>query len=366
MGFRLRPSFVSFTFLALTLSHCGRPPQKNDSGLSFAHFPATSALGGPLGRVLALQQGFTNDFPKLRICTNQTTETQLTPQELVFETRLAYVAWLQGAELASDRVWQMFEFYSGDCHNENAAAGFVTLGLHGGAETQMFSVPKIDCHSDATARGCRSTPITLGLGGPGSVATWFRQSSPNKWTKLAHGRPSSTWLSPFTNWTSLRSFVKQALDKEPSNAELLALSTGIEATINQDNPALDALLQISQQIADLQLKDGEDQVFNQLSQDFFRSRRTTLQQEYKANYSAFHVLLHEIGHEFGMDHADNPSENSVTGGNIATRQNAAGQFVTNKSSMAYADPYFYLTEDDRQGVLDLRHELEKLLATHKE
>ena len=61
------------------------------------------------------------------------------------------------------------------------------------------------------------------------------------------------------------------------------------------------------------------------------------------------MLLHEIGHVFGLTHADNPSSRDVTGPSDSTRFEN-GRHITREATMAYADNYLYLTDDDQNGA----------------
>lgn len=360
----LRASLFFFSTVSL-MTGCGTKSRPSQSDLSFAHYKSSSALGGPLGRLVAKAQGFETDFPKLRICAHQTVETKLSPQQLMFETRLAYAAWLDAAKLANTENWNSFEFFTGDCKAETSATGFVSLGLHQTEEVASFASPTIRCQSTPSGKRCNSTTITLGLGGPGSVSTWFRQSAPDIWTKITQARASSTWLSPHVSWNSLQSFLEGVVKKQPTDLDLAQLLELVTAAVATANPELAILIDINHRIAALGLTDGKDQVFEKASQDFFRGQQASLQLDYRPSYTAYHVMLHEIGHEFGMAHADDPSAGAVTGPSGSTVQGAGGQFTTDQSSMAYADPYFYLTEDDIAGIQSLHNQLEQLARSHR-
>lgn len=66
-----------------------------------------------------------------------------------------------------------------------------------------------------------------------------------------------------------------------------------------------------------------------------------------------------------MDHADRPNLDSFTGKSSAATQNPQGQWVSDQATMAYGDPYMYLTEDDRLGSISNRDSIRKYLTDHK-
>jgi hypothetical protein len=53
---------------------------------------------------------------------------------------------------------------------------------------------------------------------------------------------------------------------------------------------------------------------------------------------------------FGLDHADNPAADSVTGFANGEKVGDGQQARTDLSVMAYAIPYLYLTIDDQAGA----------------
>ena len=143
------------------------------------------------------------------------------------------------------------------------------------------------------------------------------------------------------------------------------MRTAYKSLTSSDNPTFAGLLSFATDLQNSKLTLGKDAAFDQIAQQFQASNTPKLSMGYRASMAAFHVLLHETGHTFGMMHADNPDTNDITGQSSAATKNAAGQWVTSKSTMAYGDSYAYLTDDDLAGVKAATDAIKKELATHK-
>lgn len=152
------------------------------------------------------------------------------------------------------------------------------------------------------------------------------------------------------DWQPLGLSLRQAMDDRGSQPgfdgerALALLAAG-------GKPSLASLVAFGQELANRNVTAGADPVFRRVMDDFVRSGRGEVSGEaYRPQIALFSTLLHEVGHTFGIDHADNPSADSVTGTASGERVGSGSQARTDLAVMAYALPYLYLTEDDRAGM----------------
>lgn len=81
--------------------------------------------------------------------------------------------------------------------------------------------------------------------------------------------------------------------------------------------------------------------------------------------AAFHTLLHEVGHTFGMMHADSPNFDAVTGESSTTSWDQGREkYTTTFATMAYADQFGYLTDDDGTGIKAAARAVRQEVAKH--
>jgi hypothetical protein len=335
----------------------------------FAHFSPDNTFGGPVGRLEALKL-FPTDFTTLRVCV-ETGKATIADADIVLEVRMAYAAWLAASGPYTETDWQTFEFVpQPKCKSDDksfaAYVAFVELEniLEGEDLLSRYKESRLTCTTNGFTKSCQGTGMTLGWGGPGSLSYWY-VGNPDKWTKLTSYRPSSTTLSPYVDWISIEADLK----RQPANALPAAARTKLLADYaalrEQTAPKMVDLAAFVASLAAHNVLATEDPVFKQKVQEFYASSSQSLDQTYRSVRAAFSTLLHEVGHQFGMDHADHPSLDSVTGKSATATQNENGQWVTEQATMAYGDPYLFLTADDAAGAASNREQIIKYLTEHK-
>lgn len=345
---------LATVFTALTALPSCRSTHNEVSGLTFAHSPATNAIGGPLGRLELIKNGVNINFQNVRICV-ETGKAHISDAEIVLETKMAYAAWLASAGNYSESDWKMFEFVGqSKCkQDDNSFSSFIILAdlnniLPGEGIVEQFGEQKLHCVASSGTKRCQSDGTTLGWGGPGTLKTWY-QGNPNKWVKVEAGLPASVLLSPFLDWHS----ISEDLKRQPTAAMAAATQDDLRnryaLLLNVDQPAMTDLAGYVDALAQADAKGTADPVFKQSAQQFYGSSVPQLDASYRGQRVAFNTLVHEIGHQFGMEHAHHPEQDSITGQSANTTKNSDGQWVTDKAAMAYGDPFMYLTQDDELG-----------------
>ena len=214
----------------------------------------------------------------------------------------------------------------------------------------LFAPAKISCQASAQSFGCRSDGgITLGWGSSASLSHSYFASNPDKWMSISRFAQGSATLSQYVDWMPLSSGLdsNQHLDskvRDHLKAEYVKL-------LAMHSPTFDDFSGFASELEAAKAVTGDDSEFQKVFQQLARTGSAVTGVGYRPKYAAFHVLLHEIGHTFGMMHADNPNADSVTGQSSTTSLDPVShQFKTPISTMAYADQYVYLTEDDRLGI----------------
>jgi hypothetical protein len=195
--------------------------------------------------------------------------------------------------------------------------------------------------------------------------SWYYGSNPDKWTKLESARPSTTWLSPYVSWVSLEDDIARSSAAGLLEARKTSLISTYRALKAAPHASLADLSGLLKDFEGAQLTTSDDPVFKQLAQSFYNGGGSSIEQDYKGERGAFSTILHEVGHQYGMDHADHPGQDSVTGQSGKATRDANGQWVTDVSVMAYALPYLYLTADGVAGVQHDKQTVRQFLAGHK-
>ena len=365
----MKRSLVSPLLLVITAtaSACGGGAKITLSETEFAHGQPSRILGSPQGRIEALKTGFATDFTNVKVCVE--VGKAISEPELFLEAKLAIAMWLGKAGTYSNADFARLSFEGqSKCKKDdrNFAAAIVLADFAKEAEGDdfkgQFNEPKITCQRTGGSASCRGTGMTLGWGGTGSIGSSYFASNPQRWVKIVNGQPSSVLLSPYTKFTSLKSdFV---INTKLATAQRTDLMTRYDALLASAAPSLDELVSFGDVLARYEVLTTGDKGFNAAFQDFLNGTQTAWTSGYQPEMAAFHVLLHEVGHMFGMEHADNPNTDSITGNTSGAMQRSDGKWETNLSAMAYALPYAYLTEDDRAGIASAGSGLRAELALH--
>jgi hypothetical protein len=363
------PFFV-LTAAVVAQSSCG-PISPSHSSLEFAHSPASRLLGTPIGHLEIIRSGISNTFgDRLKICVESEKKT-ISNASLLLESKLAYVMWLNAAGYgAADFSKFDFVLASKCLHNDASTMASVVLAdpaneVVGDKYNTLFAASAISCQALPERISCGTTGgITLGWGAAASLSHSYFSSNPDKWSNVSRHAQAFATLSQFVDWTSLT----EGID---ANATLTgsvgaALKNKYENLLPVENQSFEKLATFADALKLAKVVSGEDPVFQKLFQDSARAHVSISNVSYRPKYAAFHVLLHEIGHTFGMMHADNPDADSFTGSSATTTLDpVTQQYSTAISSMAYADHYVYLTDDDVLGISSAAQAARAEVLLHK-
>jgi hypothetical protein len=337
--------------LALLNQSCG--PVSAGSEPSFAHFSGTALMGTPLAllryRQLSILQGGST-----RICIENLSKS-ISNAEARLEVQLAFAAWLKASE-ASAAIWDEISFESvSKCARDGSNLAVIVLPDASGSNfdsrerEKNFEQPTYSCELNGSSVSCRTNTMTLGWGGPAAVR--YTQQSDGKLVQVQVSRAPQAVMSPRVDWQPL----SRALASETPNAEggggqnqwqqtLARLSTNAK-------PKLQELTALVEGLAKAEKSARPDTVFKKALDDFAKSGKSSVTNvSYRPSLPFFSTLLHETGHIFGLDHADNPATDSVTGFANGEKVGDGQQAKTDLSVMAYAIPYLYLTADDQAGA----------------
>ncbi len=356
-------AFISGLFLV----GCGQSPSHSET--KYAIYPGERTVGGPIGRIELIKNGFTSNFSKVPVCVEVTSQP-ITTEEFLLETKLAHAMWLNSAGY-NERDFDLFEFSTKTkCSKTDLQAGTVVAIADFANEASgdnfktRFKQPRIKCEVNGTSKRCTGTTTTLGWGGPGGITRYTFPSTPNKWVRVENSAPSTVLMSPFYEWHSLRESIAQ--DKNLNATNRSNLRNSLEALSSSRNPRFVDLVKFGNELTASRVLTIPDPVFPAKAQAFYSSGKASIDDEISPKLSVFNTLLHEVGHTFGLHHADNPAAEAITGPSSSTTwDEARKQFITSKSVMAYSDSFAYLTDDDVKGVQASAAESKKTVASHK-
>jgi len=352
-----------FGFLSLAVTACGLH-DKTPAKPEYAIMPNNAAFSGPIGRLTALKLGFKTDFTQLRICV-ETGRTHIADDELMLETRMAYAAWLDAATGFTESDWQKFVFVaSPKCDFADASYGGVVVAANEGeslpaGNSTNFSLMQLSCNGG----GCQSNGITTGLGGPGSLSYSYNYYDPGKWTGVSSNEPAFATLSPNVDWISLDQDLGLNQQDGLSDAAKAELKAEYQSLKAETAPTMAALAGFVKKLAAQGVLQGPDTGFENAMNTYETTGQTV--GTFRSSEGIFHTLLHEVGHQYGMDHADNPDGASTTGPSLTTQKGPDGQYRTSRATMAYGDPYLYLTDDDVAGIRSVRSSVVAYLQSHR-
>ena len=351
------PSLSYFVLAATVVAHssCGQlSPLK--SHLEFAHSPADRLLGTPIGHLEIIRAGISHNFgDRLKICVESEKKT-ISNASLLLETKLAYVMWLKAAGYGAADFSKFDFFLASKCQRDDLS-NMASIVLANSANevigddfNTLFAPAAMSCQVQPGSISCGTTNgMTLGWGAAASLSHSYLVSNPTQWSNVSRHAVGFATLSQFVDWTALPA----GIDANP----LLAGSAGTELKTKYshllalENQSFEQLVAFAESLKLAKAVSGEDPVFQKLFHASAQAGDEISDVKFRPQYAAFHVLFHEIGHTFGMMHADNPNADSITGSSATTTLNPqTHQFSTLISSMAYADQYVYLTDDDVLGI----------------
>lgn len=97
---------LPFLLLPFFTASCGSSAESSET--KWAHTPSASSMSIVNSRLNFISLDFKRDFEKLSVCVQDA--TYFKGNELLFETKLAYAAWLEASGLGSDLQWSNIEF----------------------------------------------------------------------------------------------------------------------------------------------------------------------------------------------------------------------------------------------------------------
>jgi hypothetical protein len=348
--------------LSLVLTACG-PSQNSET--KWAHLPADQSWGTIPALVGYLDLGFRTNFQALNVCLQGSDSFQ--GSALLLEAKLSYAAWLNAGGQGQS-AFDRFQFELKDiCDPSDTRYASVVLIESAGKSSpnrnpgEDFSKATVNCQKSGWSVRCSSGSTTYGWGGPAAIGYSYR--NPNKWESISNRSPATVRLSPYVQWRSLETdLVEQTGLAAEDRVAKLEIYRNL--TAKADTVSYAELIDFMKILHDAKLVAGKDGSFQKLMQDFQRGGASSINQEYTPYATALHVLLHEVGHQFGMSHADNPSRDSETGFVVESEQRGS-QWVTKEASMAYGEPFLYLTADDEAGVKDMTQKALGLLSSRR-
>lgn len=344
-----------------------------DSHVEFAHLTKNSLHGSPLA-VLKYYESDRTQLASLPICVSGS-GPKISKNQLLLETKIAYASWLIASGTPLEK-WTKFEFRSREICEPSDTSNilFVTLPDQSPTDstryglTGLFEKQEISCQWNGNTARCGTNSQTLGIGGPAAVRIWTSGASPVP-KRIEIAESGRALFNPYVQWHSLVDDLKT--NKQIADDQKKSVTDKYEALLSKQSNSLSSLsdeqkveeakdLQtLISEISTLKLTANPDSTFQQKFQRFLdqSDRNQTLKEDFEPAISLLSTLIHEVGHQFGMQHADNPNRDSITGtaeGQLA----ATGEILkTDLSVMAYGIPYFYLTLDDLAGIKNLKANL---------
>ena len=289
------------------------------SELDYAHWPKETLGGTPTLQLEALKDSeVKTNFDEIKICV-QNQEGSITDKQLLFETKLAFAMWLSHSGNYSQADWEKFSFQNQSYCNLNDSNFQVVVKL--ASYDRADELEKQELNQSFQKPGSGWT--TMGFGGPAAPSySWDWKGNLTYINRI----PGKIVLNPYVKWTSLESEIQNHRRIEGSDKDVMLTD-----------------------ILWLQESDGEFFEYQELSNKLEQHKILASPVYSLKERVAFDVILHEIGHVFGLTHADNPTSRDITGPSGSTSFEN-GRHVTREATMAYADNYLYLTDDDQAGA----------------
>lgn len=345
--------------LAFLSQSCG--PMGSGSEPSFAHYSGKSLMGTPLAllgyRERSLLQGGST-----RICIENLSKS-ISPAEARLEVQLAFATWMRAAESGA-AVWDQLTFESSsNCARDGSNLAVIVLPDANGSNLderereKNFEQPAYSCTLSGASVSCKTNTMTLGWGGPAAVR--YAQSSDGKILRVEVSRAAQAIMSPYVDWQPLsRALAAEAPAADGDQPDWRQTLARLNSA---SKPKLSELDDFVYSLGNANKTARPDTVFKKAMDDFAKSGQSAVTNvRYRPSLPLFSTLLHEIGHVFGLDHADNPAADSVTGFANGQKVGQGQQARTDLSVMAYAIPYLYLTADDRAGARSVAQSTKEL------
>ena len=348
---------------------CGKSAAPVASDLEFAHFQSQTLLGGTFGRVVAAERRVPGADSTVDICV-ESGVASYPVKTAILESKIAYAAWLDAAGFDVAALWPSLKFSSADSCAGAAPldAAVRILGPDSPVESftadgdsnERFQPQTMTCATTDRRRTCNATNLITGLGRPGTYRSWFNSQN-GRWTKVEFAGPTSARLSHHVDWVDMGTDLRREASSGVNGADRLNLAETYDRLAGVAEPSASDLVSFSRDLAAANAISSGDPEFSAATERFFSSRDSALTAEIRGRRAAWQTLFHEVGHTIGLDHADNPSRDSITGESAGATQNANGQWVTDLSGMAYALEYLYPTADDAAGARSVRKHVEEFL-----
>lgn len=319
---------------------CG-PSEAEHSNVNFAR---DSRVDGSLLYVLDhLASGNLVSEPK--ICLDLGTRNTISQPEMELLVRASIYTWLLSADYQNIDVIDQLQF-SFACSKDESKKSILNIVNRAATDEneetvriERFGVPKATCEYNLGVR-CSSTGVTLAYA---SQVPGYKFAE-----KYFVAKAAPLHFNPNLNWVGL-------------GEDLLKLGQiELKAELERILESKDfSILNISNFIQSLSLAKLIAPAPSELSEIMMQSMnlKKSVDKSYTPTYGIYSTLLHEMGHVMGLNHADNPSFNTITGRVTDNDLGEGKVFTTKESIMAYGDSYLYLEEDDVNGIKSVKRAL---------
>lgn len=319
--------FFQILSVLFTFTSCQKVA--DESKLNYAMVNDESVLTSIVGLMELNRSHVKRNFENISVCVGYVEDSKdsITSEELLLETKLAYVMWMEATNRYGVKDWGKFVFEQSDsCGRDSGHAAYVKMS---GYNLGQVSSPG-------------AMLFTAGEGNSSELITVETTEDNKSWlseARLVH--PAYSILNSVLYWASL----KKILQSKKANS----LVEEYEGMLDGDRQSYQNLVKFSKLL--------------HASKIYTSSNLVEGDKQY---VSSFSTILHEVGHQFGLGHADGSNSSSpdeINGKNISDiKKKRNKNYKTKKSIMAYADQYVYLPQDDQNGVKAIRNAVVNLVA----
>jgi len=319
---------------------CSDAILESDAELDYARY---SDLRGSILNVLMKPELL--DEQRRYVCFDISKNISISPSEIILETKLALIMWLNAIEDQQHKVLDEI-FFEENCDEAQSQKSLLNIYLDDspGYLSRLerdpslpdFEYPFAACNVTMSRISCQNKPLILAIASTFSFISYT--SRDRSWLELEES--AKITINPHINWLSL---YEDLLDQNDQK-----LAQEYKELLNAESTSLPILLKLVDSLMEKKYISKLNNGLNDLLKES-QLQRKSFKGRFRQKSTLFYTLLHELGHTIGLQHADHPISAAVTG-NAAGKEFEDSVFKTKDSVMAYGDPYLYLTDDDIAGV----------------